>query len=107
MITLTEIAKEKLLELRTSENKEGYYLRVGVDGSGCAGLSYIMVFDDVINVNDTVCEFDVIKVLIDKKSLLYLAGTELDFSDGLNGKGFVWANPSASRVCGCGNSFSV
>jgi len=82
-------------------------LRVGVKGGGCSGLSYEMDFDSNINSSDELFEDKGIKILIDKKSLLYLYGTELEFSNGLNGKGFQFINPNASRTCGCGESFAV
>ena len=83
-------------------------LRVGVKGGGCSGLSYIMEFDDKVDSLDEIIETKAgLKVLIDKKSVLYLFGTELDYSDGLNGKGFHWINPNASRTCGCGESFAL
>jgi iron-sulfur cluster assembly protein len=83
-------------------------LRVGVKGGGCSGLSYIMEFDDKVDSLDEIIETkNGLKVLIDKKSVLYLFGTELDYSDGLNGKGFHWINPNASRTCGCGESFAL
>lgn len=85
-----------------------HYLRVGVEGGGCSGLSYVMDFDNEIKTTDDVIETtEGLKVIIDRKSLLYLAGTELTYSDGLNGKGFQWQNPNASRTCGCGESFSI
>jgi iron-sulfur cluster assembly protein len=87
MISVTDKAKERLAALRQEEGKtENHNIRVSVKGGGCSGL---------------------IKILVDKKSLLYLLGTTLDFSDGLNGKGFQFINPNASRTCGCGESFSV
>lgn len=109
MITITEKAKNKILLLRTEEGSDdSYYLRVGVDGGGCSGLVYILKFDnEPITDKDTVNDFEDFKIVINKKSLLYLIGTELDYSDGLNGKGFVWNNPNSSRSCGCGESFSV
>ena len=83
-------------------------LRVGVKGGGCSGLSYVMDFDDKIENTDEVVEVDGgLKVVIDRKSVLYLYGTELNYSDGLNGKGFQWENPNASRTCGCGESFAL
>lgn len=84
-----------------------HFLRVGVKGGGCSGLSYTMDFDNSITEMDEVVELDNIKVVIDKKSVLYLYGTELNYSDGLNGKGFEWVNPNASRTCGCGESFAL
>ena len=87
---------------------DSHHLRVGVKGGGCSGLSYVMDFDDNVDVTDEIVEVDGgLKVIIDRKSVLYLFGTELDYSDGLNGKGFQWENPNSSRTCGCGGSFSV
>ena len=84
-----------------------HHLRVGVKGGGCSGLSYVMDFDDKTESTDEVVILDSLKVVIDRKSVLYLYGTELQYSDGLNGKGFEWRNPNASRECGCGSSFAV
>ena len=88
-------------------NSFGGSLGVGVKGGGCSGLSYAMDFDDMITDMDEVVDLKVLKVIIDKKSVLYLYGTELDYSDGLNGRGFNWINPSASRTCGCGERFAL
>jgi iron-sulfur cluster assembly protein len=88
------------------DTKEGF-VRVGVEGGGCSGLSYQLKFDTQLNESDKVFEDKGLKLVVDKKSFLYLVGTELDFSDGLNGKGFQFNNPNASRTCGCGESFSV
>ena len=108
MITVTEKAKEKLVSLMKDESlDDSYFLRVGVKGGGCSGLSYIMDFDDTITEMDEVVDLNTIKIIIDRKSLLYLYGTELQYSDGLNGKGFQWENPNASRTCGCGESFAL
>lgn len=108
MISVTEKAKNKIIEIR---QKEGYsdehHIRVAVKGGGCSGLMYDLLFDASIQPNDEVFEDKNIKILVDKKSLLYLLGTTLDFSDGLNGKGFQFVNPNASRTCGCGESFAV
>jgi iron-sulfur cluster assembly protein len=84
-----------------------HFLRVGVKGGGCSGLSYVMDFDTDITEMDEVIDLPELKVVIDKKSVLYLFGTELQYSSGLNGKGFQWVNPNASRTCGCGESFSL
>lgn len=87
---------------------DNHHLRVGVKGGGCSGLSYVMDFDDKIEATDEVVNLDGgMKVVIDRKSILYLFGTELNYSDGLNGKGFEWVNPNASRTCGCGESFAL
>lgn len=83
------------------------FIRVGVKGGGCSGLSYELTFDTDLKEDDKVFENNGIKVVVDKKSFLYLIGTELDYSGGLNGKGFVFNNPNASRTCGCGESFAV
>lgn len=89
------------------ENKEGYFIRVGVQGGGCSGLMYQLTFDNEMKEDDKEFFDNDIKVVVDKKSFLYLIGTTLDFSGGLNGKGFVFQNPNADRTCGCGESFSV
>jgi iron-sulfur cluster assembly protein len=110
MITVSKKALEHVIQLMVDENinPDTHFLRVGVKGGGCSGLSYKMEFDDTIDSMDEVVEVDAgLKVLIDRKSILYLYGTELDYSDGLNGKGFQWINPNASRTCGCGESFAL
>jgi len=108
MITVSESAKQHALDLIKSENRpEDSFIRVGVDGGGCSGLSYKLEFDDQFKEGDQVFEDKGIKIAVDKKSFLYLIGMELDYSGGLNGKGFVFNNPNASRTCGCGESFSV
>ena len=83
------------------------FIRVGVKGGGCSGLSYELTFDTDLKQEDKVFENNGIRVVVDKKSFLYLIGTELDYSGGLNGKGFVFINPNASRTCACGESFAV
>ena len=83
------------------------YVRVGVKSGGCSGLSYNLDFDSNMLENDKLFEHNEIKLLVDKKSYLYLIGTTLNYSGGLNGKGFVFENPNASRTCGCGESFAV
>lgn len=109
MVTLSEKALNHILQLMISEGitPDTHNLRVGVKGGGCSGLSYTMDFDDTITEMDEVVDLNAIKVVIDKKSVLYLFGTELTYSDGLNGKGFQWENPNASRTCGCGESFAL
>jgi iron-sulfur cluster assembly protein len=108
MISVTDKAKERIIALRSEENRSGEHnIRVSVKGGGCSGLMYDLGFDDSISPADQIFEDKGIKILVDKKSLLYLLGTTLDFSDGLNGKGFQFVNPNASRTCGCGESFSV
>ena len=108
MINVTEKAKERIISLRKEEGKtDNHNIRVAVQGGGCSGLMYELKFDTSIEDSDEIFEDNGIKILVDKKSLLYLLGTKLDFSDGLNGKGFQFINPNASRTCGCGESFSV
>lgn len=108
MITLSEKAYQKVKELMSeSVYDSSYFLKVEVVGGGCSGLKYNMDFSNQISPEDQVFEQSDIKIVTNKKSLLYLIGTELDYSDGLNGKGFEWKNPQASRVCGCGESFSL
>jgi len=109
MITIEEIALEHIIQLMMEGGitPDTHHLRVGVKGGGCSGLSYVMDFDDKIESTDDVVELGPLKVVMDKKSVLYLYGTELQYSGGLNGKGFHWVNPNASRTCGCGESFAV
>ena len=108
MITVTDKAKERIILLRQEEGKTtDHNIRVSVKGGGCSGLMYDLGFDEQISPADQVFEDKGVKILVDKKSLLYLLGTTLDFSDGLNGKGFQFINPNASRTCGCGESFSI
>ena len=107
MIKVTDNAKSKALQLMQEDGKSGYFIRVGVKGGGCSGLMYELDFDNVINDSDKSFEDNGIQVVVDRKSFLYLVGTTLDFSGGLNGKGFVFSNPNADRTCGCGESFSL
>jgi iron-sulfur cluster assembly protein len=108
MVTITDKAKEKALSLMQEAGLDtSYFLRVSVKGGGCSGLSYNLDFDNEVKTGDQFFEDNGIKITLDMKSFLYLAGTELDFTDGLNGKGFNFNNPNASRTCGCGESFSV
>ncbi|GAA4449910.1 iron-sulfur cluster assembly accessory protein [Rurimicrobium arvi] len=107
-ITISEKAREKVLQLmQDSDLGADYFLRVGVVGGGCSGLSYKLDFDNELQPKDQVFESDGIKLVTDLKSFLYLCDTVLDFTDGLNGKGFHFINPNASRSCGCGESFAV
>lgn len=109
-IYVSDKAKVKVTELMKNAGitaDSSYFLRVGVVGGGCSGLSYKLDFDDEIKPMDQVFEDNGIKVVTDLKSFLYLVNTMLDFSDGLNGKGFFFNNPNASRSCGCGESFAV
>ncbi len=109
-IYISDKAKVKVLELMKESGfdaDETYFLRVGVIGGGCSGLSYKMNFDNQLKPGDQVFEDKGIKIVTDLKSFLYLVNTELEYSDGLNGKGFHYKNPNASRSCACGESFAV
>ena len=109
MIQVTDIARKKVREMMMDDgfniNKD--FVRVGVKSGGCSGLSYDLKFDSNINEADKVFENNEVKIIVDKKSFLYLVGTALDYSGGLNGTGFVFKNPNANRTCGCGESFSL
>ena len=108
MINVSNSAKEKLLEFMSNpDNKNKKYVRVGVKSGGCSGLSYVLDFDFEMTQNDKLIEDNGIKLIVEKKSYLYLVGTTLEFSGGLNGKGFIFNNPNANRTCGCGESFSL
>tara|TARA_Y100000766_G_C18625340_1_gene468107 strand:+ start:296 stop:619 length:324 start_codon:yes stop_codon:yes gene_type:complete len=107
MIEITNQAKERLNNLMLQEKDKKKYVRVGVESGGCSGLSYKLEFDNIKNEDDDLIKNNGISLLINKKSVLYLAGTILEYSDGLNGKGFVFNNPNANRTCGCGESFSL
>jgi iron-sulfur cluster assembly protein len=107
-IHITEKARKKVEQLKADAGLgDDYFLRVGVVGGGCSGLSYKLDFDNESQPTDQVFEDKGVRLVTDLKSFLYLCDTELDFSDGLNGKGFHFNNPNASRSCGCGESFSV
>lgn len=109
MIQITDKAVQEIRRLQQAEKATSdAILRVMVVGGGCSGMSYKLGFDDQPpGASDKIFEKDGVKIAVDSKSYLYLAGTELDFSDGLNGKGFVFNNPNAKRTCGCGSSFSA
>jgi len=109
MIQVSEIAKNKVIELMAADGFDASkdFVRVGVKSGGCSGLSYELKFDNQQLEDDKVFENNTIKIIVDKKSFLYLIGTTLDFSGGLNGSGFVFKNPNANRTCGCGESFSL
>lgn len=108
MITVSSKAHQHIERLRHDSALDPTYgIRVSVVGGGCSGLSYKLDFDNEEQPGDQVFELDGLKLLVNLKSYLYLAGTELDYSDGLNGKGFHFNNPNASRSCGCGESFGV
>jgi iron-sulfur cluster assembly protein len=109
MLFVSERASEKVKSLMTESNvaPENFFVRVSVVGGGCSGLSYKMDFDSELQPNDQVFEDHGVKVVTDLKSFLYLCNTTLEFSDGLNGKGFYFNNPNAERTCGCGESFAI
>jgi iron-sulfur cluster assembly protein len=109
MITISDKAKQRAIELITESGftTETHFIRVGVKGGGCSGLSYDLDFDDTIKEGDQIFGDEIVRIICDKKSLLYLIGTELDYSDGLKGKGFEFNNPNAQRVCSCGESFAI
>ena len=107
MIQVTENAKNKAIQLMSEEGKDGFFIRVGVKGGGYSGLMYELTFDDQVKEDDKSFKDNGMQVVVDKKSFLYLIGTTLDFSGGLNGKGFIFTNPNADRTCGCGESFSL
>lgn len=109
MIKVSEQAKRKIAALMTEEgfNAEADFVRVGVKSGGCSGLSYELKFDKAQAEGDKLFEDNNVKIVVDKRSVLYLAGTVLEYSGGLNGKGFVFNNPNAQRTCGCGESFSL
>ncbi len=109
MIKVSDTAKKKVIELMTDDGYDATtdYVRVGVKSGGCSGLSYDLTFDKGTQENDKVFEENNVRIVVDKKSFLYLVGTTLEYSGGLNGKGFVFNNPNANRTCGCGESFSL
>jgi iron-sulfur cluster assembly protein len=109
MIKVSKSARKKVSQLM---EEDGYspvqdFVRVGVKSGGCSGLSYDLTFDKTKTEQDRLFEDNKVKILVDKKSLLYLLGTTLEYSGGLNGKGFIFNNPNAQRTCGCGESFSL
>ncbi len=109
MIKVSEAAKTKVVALMAEEgfSPQNDYIRVGVKSGGCSGLSYDLKFDNQQQTEDKVFEDNGVKIIVDKKSFLYLIGTTLEYSGGLNGAGFVFNNPNANRTCGCGESFSL
>lgn len=109
MIKVSDSAKQKVLSLMQEEGFDisSAFVRVGVKSGGCSGLSYELKFDSEAGEADKVFEDNAVRIIVDKKSFLYLVGTTLEYSGGLNGKGFVFNNPNAQRTCGCGESFSL
>ena len=109
MIKVAEKAKDEVTKLMKHDgfDPSSHFIRVGVKSGGCSGLSYELKFDRKSCVDDKIFENNGIKIAVDKKSFLYLVGTTLDYSGGLNGKGFVFINPNANRTCGCGESFAL
>jgi len=107
-IILSEKARSEITKIMAANNiPDTYGLRVGVKGGGCSGLSYSLGFDKEARDGDKSIEIDGVRIFVDPKSLFYLSGTQLDYTDGLNGKGFVFNNPNATKSCGCGSSFGV
>lgn len=109
MIKVSETAKKKVVEIMSEEgfDYKKHYIRVSVKSGGCSGLSYDLKFDKEQVEDDKVFEDNGVRIIVDKKSFLYLIGTTLEYSGGLNGAGFVFNNPNANRTCGCGESFSL
>ena len=107
MIKVTDSAREEAMRLMSEDESGKAFIRVGVKGGGCSGLMYNLEFDNKMGDDDKEFQDNDITVVVDKKSFLYLVGTELDYSGGLNGKGFVFNNPNADRTCGCGESFAI
>ena len=106
MIQLTQVAIGEVKRLLSKQSKADMGLRAGVRGGGCSGLSYQLGFG-VKKEGDSEFDFDGVKVFVDPKSLLYLDGMTIDFTDGLENRGFKFINPNAQKSCGCGESFSV
>ncbi len=106
-VGITDKAKDQIFKLMKVENKLDWGLRVGVKSGGCSGLSYYMEFVEKPLANDQVIDLNEVKIYVDVFSAMYLNGSQLDYTDGLNGSGFVWNNPNAARTCGCGESFSA
>ena len=107
-IALTDKAAAEVLRIKRENNiPETHALRLGVKGGGCSGLTYVLAFDELSTEKDIVLEKNGVTIFVDQKSMFYLSGTVLDFSDGLTGKGFIFNNPQATKSCGCGNSFGV
>ena len=107
-ISVTDKAVKEIKRIMDENNiTPEFGLRIGVKGGGCSGFTYTIGFDPETREGDSIIEQEGVKLLVDGKSLFYLSGTQLDFSDGLNGKGFIFNNPNATKSCGCGESFGV
>ena len=109
-LSITERATERINWIRKEQSvPDDAFLRVGVVSGGCSGLTYDLEFNSDVQPkeNDKIFDVDGLKVLIDMRSFLYLAGTQLDYTEGLNGQGFHFKNPNATRTCSCGESFSI
>jgi iron-sulfur cluster assembly accessory protein len=107
MIQVTEAAARKVKELLLSEKREGYGLRVAVQGGGCSGFQYGLTFENNVSPNDQVIECDGFKVFVDAMSGMYLEGAKIDYVEGLEGAGFKIDNPNSTGTCGCGHSFQA
>ena len=109
MIKVTPQARDQVVHMMNYDgvNTKTHFVRVGVKSGGCSGLSYELNFDNNLSDTDKIFEDKDIRIVVDKKSFLYLVGTTLEYSGGLNGKGFVFNNPNANRTCGCGESFAM
>lgn len=107
MIQVSEKAMEQVLSVMTRESKLGQYLRISCVGGGCSGISYKLSFEEQPKEKDHLLKFQDLNVLVDSKSVLFLNGMSLDFTDGLDGQGFIFDNPMTKQKCGCGSSFSV
>ena len=108
MLFVADSAREKIYEIKETQHlADDFFIRVSVTSGGCSGLTYNMDFDNESKPNDQVFDDNGVRVVTDLKSFLYLCNTTLEFSGGLNGKGFYFNNPNASRTCGCGESFAV
>lgn len=108
MLFVADSAREKIYEIKETQHlSDDFFIRVSVTSGGCSGLTYNMDFDNESRPNDQIFDDNGVKVVTDLKSFLYLCNTTLEFSGGLNGKGFYFNNPNASRTCGCGESFAV
>ena len=109
MIKITPQARDQVVQMMDNDgvNTKTHFVRVGVKSGGCSGLSYELNFDNNLSDTDKIFEDKDIRIVVDKKSFLYLVGTTLEYSGGLNGKGFVFNNPNANRTCGCGESFAM